>query len=103
MSGPGPERASIGGNIMVELGRIELPTYSMRTSRATNCAIAPRSLAGYQPCAGLLLTGRPGQVEPAAVRHLVEMLEDRVLVVDVEHHRPRSAQPRGIDVDTVPC
>lgn len=30
---------------MVELGRIELPTYSMRTSRATNCAIAPcRSL-----------------------------------------------------------
>ena len=27
--------------LLVELGRIELPTYSMRTSRATNCAIAP--------------------------------------------------------------
>lgn len=103
MSGLDPARAPISGKTMVELRGIEPLTYSMRTSRATNCAIAPRSLARYQPCAGLLLTGRPGQVEPAAVRHLVEMLEDRVLVVDVEHHRPRPAQPRGIDVETVPC
>lgn len=36
----GRERAS-DLHIVVELGRIELPTYSMRTSRATNCAIAP--------------------------------------------------------------
>lgn len=28
-------------SLKVELGRIELPTFSMRTRRATNCAIAP--------------------------------------------------------------
>lgn len=37
------------GFLTVELRGIEPLTYSMRTSRATNCAIAPWSLAGYQP------------------------------------------------------
>lgn len=35
---------------LVELGRIELPTSSMRTKRATNCAIAPNVDArGIEP------------------------------------------------------
>jgi hypothetical protein len=46
-------RESLNCSNIVELGRIELPTYSMRTSRATNCAIAPcAGSTGYQSSRG---------------------------------------------------
>lgn len=32
---------------IVELGRVELPAFSMRTRRATNCAIAPCAAVTY--------------------------------------------------------
>ncbi len=77
----------------VELRGIEPLTFSMRTRRATNCAIAPWSPVGYQPAqrctypATVLLAGRPRQVVAAAEPNLVEMFEDRILVVDVQNHR----------------
>ena len=42
---------------------------------------------------GKLLAGRPRQVEVARERDLVEVLEDRVLVVDVQHRGTGAAQP----------
>ena len=73
---------------MVELRGIEPLTFSMRTRRATNCAIAPWSYAGYQPeRPKVLLASRPRQVIAPTVGDLVEMLEDGILVVDIEHRR----------------
>ena len=46
--------AELAGPKYVELRGIEPLTYSMRTSRATNCAIAPDTgSTGYQPHAQL--------------------------------------------------
>ena len=42
---------------------------------------------------GDLLSGRPRQVEVARERDLVEVLEDRVLVVDVQHRGAGTTQP----------
>ena len=77
---------------LVELRGFEPLTYSMRTSRATNCAIAPDTgSTGYQPPSGRrksaeLLARCAWHVEIARERGVVKMLEDRVLVVDLQHH-----------------
>ncbi len=42
---------------------------------------------------GDLLPGRPRQVEVTGERNLIEVLEDRVLVVDVQHRGTGPAQP----------
>ena len=53
---------------------------------------SPWSVAGYQPTP-LLLAGRPRQIEATpGVGNLVEVLECRVLVVDVERDRPGPMQ-----------
>lgn len=77
---------------LVELRGFEPLTYSMRTSRATNCAIAPDTgSTGYQSWRvgrkrPTLLAGRAWQVEAARERGVVEVLEDRILVVNLQHH-----------------
>ena len=91
---------------MVELGRIELPTFSMRTRRATNCAIAPgatsqprcQTLAGPPPDLRIgwlskLFAGRPTHSSDracvvGAIRgdaRMLEVIEDRILVVAFEN------------------
>jgi hypothetical protein len=74
----------------VELRGIEPLTYSMRTSRATNCAIAPdtgsRLPAADRPPKPRLLARSVRQIETARERSVVEVLEDRILVVDLQHH-----------------
>ncbi len=73
----------------VELRGIEPLTYSMRTSRATNCAIAPDTAKEVtSPPRGCrnraLLTGRPGQVVVPRERDVLEVFELGVLVVDLQ-------------------
>ena len=82
---------------LVELRGIEPLTFSMRTRRATNCAIAPDTgTKGYQPQHGgrnRLLPSRPRQVEMAGEGDLVQVLERGILVVDLQHCGTRPAQP----------
>ena len=73
----------------VELRGIEPLTYSMRTSRATNCAIAPDTAKEVtSPPRGCrnraLLTGRAGQVVVPRERDVLEVFELGVLVVDLQ-------------------
>src|SRR3954469_10324424 len=72
----------------------------MRTRRATNCAIAPSAGTGYQPGRPdrKLLARRSGQVV-LAVGRVLEVLEDGILVVDLEHHGPWPTQPRRDHVE----
>ena len=82
---------------LVELRGIEPLTFSMRTRRATNCAIAPwsgsRLSARTAPTeTARLLACRPRQIVVAGEGDLIEMLEDRVLVVDIEDCGTRAAQ-----------
>ena len=74
---------------MVELRGIEPLTYSMRTSRATNCAIAPDTAKEVTspPRGGrnrALLTGRAGQVVVPRECDVLEVFELGVLVVDLQ-------------------
>ena len=74
---------------IVELRGIEPLTYSMRTSRATNCAIAPGAGSRLPAAASppkILLAGCSRQVNVACERGVVEVFEERVLIVDLEHH-----------------
>src|SRR5882757_6307114 len=77
----------------------------MRTRRATNCAIAPcTGSTGYQsPGRGrkpsALLARGARQVVVSGERSVVEVLEDRILVVDLQHHSAGTTQPRWHDVE----
>ncbi len=77
----------------MELRGFEPLTYSMRTSRATNCAIAPWSVAGYQQSTvdrkRLSLTRRARKIEFPGERHVVQVLEHGVFVVDLQHRGTR--------------
>ncbi len=91
--------AALACSKIVELRGFEPLTFSMRTRRATNCAIAPDTgSTGYQsrPAGrkpARLLTRGAGKVEVTREWGVVQVLEDRILVVDLQHHRTRPPQP----------
>ena len=74
----------------MELRGIEPLTYSMRTSRATNCAIAPDTgCIGYQPerrqlKPARLLSCSSRQIVSAGEGHVFEVFEDWILIIDVQ-------------------
>ena len=56
-------------------------------------ATSQRATAETGRRGGDLLAGRPRQVVIVGRRGVIEVLEDRVLVVDLQHHRAGSTQP----------
>src|SRR5512133_1336895 len=78
---------------VVELRGIEPLTYSMRTSRATNCATAP--------CSPAVTSGRDDLISPSlahrtpvgSLRHGAEVVEVELVVV--HHNQRRSRRDRG--------
>src|SRR4029453_15917013 len=74
----------------------------MRTSRATNCAIAPGAGSRLPAAASplkILLAGRARQVNVACERGVIEGLEDRILIVDLNPPPPRPPHPRRAHVE----
>ena len=86
---------------------IRTPTYSMGTSRATNCAMAlvvaqatsRGAVAETDRNAAELLARRAWQVVVARRWAVVEVFEDGVFVVDLQHHRAGAAQPGRHEVE----
>lgn len=65
----------------MELGRIELPTYSMRTSRATNCAIAPGGQEDQPKIHSISRLGRRRNRRSPTVNVVAELTDNQVVTV----------------------